>query len=67
MIKINNRNTRTRCEICLKLSLKTQDANGAVNFEHAIDGWEGLCEKWRNFGRVENNVPHLNFQTPWTH
>ena len=44
MIKINSRNTRTRCEICLKLSLKTQDAND-VNFEHAIDGWEGLCER----------------------
>ena len=44
-----------------------KDTNGVANFEHVIGGWEGLCERWRNFGRVENNVPHFNFQTPWTH
>ena len=25
MLKVNNRNTRTRCEICSKLTLKTQE------------------------------------------
>ena len=25
MIKVNNRNTRTRCEICLKLTIKTPE------------------------------------------
>ena len=25
MFKINNRNTRTRCEICLKLTIKTPE------------------------------------------
>ena len=43
MLKVNNRNTRARCEICSKLTIKIQDdANGhwcrsgifIVNFEH---------------------------------
>ena len=25
MFKVNNRNTRTRCEICLKLTIKTPE------------------------------------------
>ena len=25
MVKVNNRNTRTRCEICSKLTIKTQE------------------------------------------
>ena len=39
MFKVNNRNTRTRCEICSKLTIKKNDAwrhSGIfiVNFEH---------------------------------
>ena len=40
MFKVNNRNTRTRCEICSKLTIKTperrQRRSGVfiVNFEH---------------------------------
>ena len=40
MFKVNNRNTRTRCEICSKLTIMTNDANDVVlvvfnvNFEH---------------------------------
>ena len=41
MFKINNRNTRTRCEICSKLKVKTQERHQwrrsavyVVNFEH---------------------------------
>ena len=44
MFKVNNRNTRTRCEICSKLTVKTPERrqwrqwrrSGAfiVNFEH---------------------------------
>ena len=31
MFKVNNRNTRTRCEICSKLTIKTpEDAIGVV-------------------------------------
>ena len=35
MFKVNNRNTRTRCEICSKLTIKTW-CYGVfiVNFEH---------------------------------
>ena len=29
LLKVNNRNTRTRCEICSKLTIKTMD-NGVV-------------------------------------
>ena len=41
LLKVNNRNTRTRCEICSKLTIKTperrhQRRSGVfiVNFEH---------------------------------
>ena len=41
MFKVNNRNTRTRCEICLKLTIKTPERRQwrrsgvfIVNFEH---------------------------------
>ena len=41
MFKVNNRNTRTRCEICLKLTIKTPERRQLrrsgvliVNFEH---------------------------------
>ena len=33
LLKFNNRNTKTRCEICSKLTIKTQGAF-IVNFEH---------------------------------
>ena len=32
--KVNNRNTRTRCEICLKLTIKIPGGIFIVNFEH---------------------------------
>ena len=41
LLKVNDRNTRTRCEICLKLTIKTPErrqlrSSGVfiVNFEH---------------------------------
>ena len=38
MFKVNNKNARTRCEICLNLTIKTPERrrSGAflVNFEH---------------------------------
>ena len=47
MLKVNNRNTRTRCEICSKLTTKTLEGRQwrrsgvfIVNFEHVIAGWE---------------------------
>ena len=35
ILKVNNRNTRKRCEICSKLTIKTPDAF-IVNFEHIV-------------------------------
>ena len=34
MFKVNNRNTRTRCEICSKLTIKRRSGVFIVNFEH---------------------------------
>ena len=38
LFKVNNRNTRKRCEICAKLTIKTQERRHSgvfiVNFEH---------------------------------
>ena len=43
MFKVNNRNTRTRCEICSKLTIKTPEGRHwrrsgvfSVNFEHIL-------------------------------
>ena len=40
LLKINNRNSRTRCEICSKLTIKTAERRhvSIVNFEHVIAG-----------------------------
>ena len=46
LLKVDNRNTRKRCEICSKLTIKTPDTSftpyssvSIVNFEHVIAGW----------------------------
>ena len=46
MLKGNNGNTRTRCEICSKLTIKIPEQRHCrrsgifiVNFEHVIAGW----------------------------
>ena len=44
MFKVKNRNTRTRCEICSKLTIKVPErphcsSVSVVNFEHVIPGW----------------------------
>ena len=46
MFKVNNRNTRTSCEIRSKLTIKTPEQRQwsrsgvfIVNFEHVIAGW----------------------------
>ena len=43
MLKVNNRNSRTRCEICSKLTIELPEQSPSVsifNFEHVIVGWE---------------------------
>ena len=48
LLKVNNRNTRTKCEICSKLTIKTPEQRQSftlcssvsiVNLEHVIAGW----------------------------
>ena len=46
LLKVNNRNTRTRCEICSKLTIKILwtyfipcSSVSIFNFEHVIAGW----------------------------
>ena len=34
LLKVNNRNTRTWCKICSKLTIKTPDGFFVVDFEH---------------------------------
>ena len=44
LLKGNNRNTRTRCETCSKLTIKIPERRQwrffIVNFEHVIAGWD---------------------------
>ena len=51
MLKVNSKNTRTRCEICLKLTIKTTERPDCcrsgvviVNFEQVNAGWEVLIK-----------------------
>ena len=46
MLKVNNKNTGTRCEICPKLTLKTPCSSlSIVNFEQVNVGWGTLKSK----------------------
>ena len=40
MFKVNNRITRTRCEICSKLTIKIRRHVSIVNFEQVNAGWD---------------------------
>ena len=41
LLKVNNKNTRTRCEICSKLTKKDTPCSSVsiVNFEHVNADW----------------------------
>ena len=45
LLKVNNRNTRLKCETCSKLTIKTPERHWRrssvfiANFEHVIAGW----------------------------
>ena len=43
MLKVSNRNTRTRCEICSKVTIKTPER---VNFEQVNAGWVFRTRGW---------------------
>ena len=38
MLKVNNRNTRTRYKVCSKLTIKHQN-DAIINFEQVNTGW----------------------------
>ena len=45
LLKVNNRSTRTRCEVCPKLPIKTLyftpcSSVSMINFEQVITGWD---------------------------
>ena len=62
LLKVNNRNTRTRCEICSKLIIMTPSiwclycwlltyftlcySVSIVSFEHVIAGWDKITKKY---------------------
>ena len=59
LLKVNNRNTRTRCEICSKLTIKTPERRqwrrsgvSIFDFEHVISGWQ----------RLSGNINQLSLQ-----
>ena len=66
MVKVNNRNTRTRCEICLKLTIKTPEQRrrfdvgssvSIVNFEQVNAG----LAKTRNDLQINFNSDILTY------
>ena len=51
LLKVNNRNTGTRYEMCLKLKIKTPEQRhgiSIVNFEQVNADWDGR-KMWDNY------------------
>ena len=67
LLKVNNRNPRTRCEICSKLTIATPERRhwrrssvSIVNFEHVIAGWDfqlvyTIPNKWKSNSQQMNS------------
>ena len=53
MFKINNRNTRKRCEICLKLTIKTAERPQWRRFGVFIVNFEPIFTSFFNISIVE--------------
>ena len=77
LLKVNNRNTRTKCEICSKLTIKTPERRlwpipcssvSIVNFEKVNAGWliARNAVPWRCFIEklLRKNFKNLDKQTP---
>ena len=73
LLKVDNKNTRTRCEICSKLTIKTPEqlhwsrsdsSVSIINFEHVIAGWLKVFTLVLNFflwrRQNENKKFHLS-------
>ena len=72
MFKFNNRNTRTRCEICSKLTMKTRERRNAlhftpcssvtiVNFDQVSVGWKAVPVLSVRFSIARDTFGTLNF------
>ena len=63
LLKVDNRITRTRCEIYSKLTIKTLERHhwrvSIVNFEHVIAGWDSYTHTKQNFSCF-NSFEKLN-------
>ena len=47
--KVNNRNTRERCSVCLKLTVKTPCSSvSIINLEQVNSGWVGKVKLGEN-------------------
>ena len=73
MFKVNNRNTRTRCEICSKLTIKTPERFESIqidlnrlwkNFNLAFIGYKAHCTvlKYHN-AEIQNAITEYMFPT----
>ena len=66
MFKVKNRNIRTRCEICSKLTIKTPERRQAfasvfiVNFEQANADWIGFISIFKDIQEVRGLSTNLN-------
>ena len=65
MLKVENRNTRARCEICSKLTIKIPERRrchsgiSVVNFEHIshlVLVFEQVCASW---AIAQNDIKNL--------
>ena len=57
MFKVNNRNTRTRCEICSKLTVKTPERRQQRRFSVFIVNFEHISHKlWAGKYQLANWV-----------
>ena len=66
MTKVNSRNTKTRCEICLKLTINTPDNTFIVKFEHVLTpcssvSFINLNLEQVNAGYESSNVAFLRY------
>ena len=53
LLKVNNRNTRTRCEICSKLTIKTSERR---QWRVSIVNFELVIADWVHFGVTANRI-----------
>ena len=64
LLKVNNRNTKTRCEICSKLTIKTPERRLIVNFGHLIAGWDSSQYERHDESQIQKRwkIVQIQFQ-----